>query len=117
MRSDADIIKSYLVSLSATTDLTSFNNLDSVLKKTETTVKKSVGGMAGDLLTFQIAATSAFATVSLGVLGYIDHLAMADQRNKIMAAQNMMSVQQYRAVAGALDVMGVSLQDVFHGTK
>jgi hypothetical protein len=112
-----DVIKSYLVSLSAESDMASFTKLDGVLKTTETTVKKHVGGMVGDLLGFQVAATGVFAAVGFSIIGYIDHLAMLDQKQKLGAIQNMMSVQQYRAVSGALDVMGVSLDEVFHGTK
>jgi hypothetical protein len=117
VRSDADIIKSYLVSLSANADVASFAKLDGVLKAAETGVRKTMGSMAASFLTYQIAATSAFATVGFSIIGYIDHLAMLDQRQKLNAMQNMMSVQQYRAVSMALDVMGVSLDDVFFGTK
>lgn len=113
----AEVIKSYLVSLSAQSDMASFTKMDGVLKQTEATVKKSVGGIVGDLLSFQVAATSAFGAASFGIIGYIDHLAMADQKTRMLATQNMMSVQQYRAVSVALKTMGVSLDDVFFGTK
>jgi Transglycosylase SLT domain len=112
-----DIIDSYLVSLGATVDQASFNKFHAAMLGAEKSVYSSVGSIAGNLLKFQVAGTTAFATVGFGIIGYIDKLAMADQKTKMLAMQNMMSTQQYRAVSSALDVLGVSLDDVFYGTK
>ena len=113
----ADVIKSYLVSLSGQVDQASFNKFAATLTGTSKLVSSTVGGIAGDLLKFQIAGTTAFATVGFGIVAYIDKLGQADLKTKLLATQNMMSVQQYRAVSSALDVLGVTLNDVFFGTK
>lgn len=113
----ADVIKSYLVSLSASVDKASFDKFQTAMKGLESTVGKTVSGTLGSFLKFQIAGTTAFATVGFGIIAYIDKLAMADQQTKLLATQNMMSTQQYRAVSSALDILGVSLNDVFFGTK
>lgn len=113
----ADVIKSYLVSLSASVDKQSFDKFSAAMLGAQRTVASNVGGIVGNLLKFQIAGTAAFATVGFGIIGYIDKLAMADLKTKLLATQNMMSVQQYRAVSMALDTLGVTLNDVFFGTK
>lgn len=113
----ADVIKSYLVSLSTSVDQASFNKFAATLTGTSKMVSSTVGGIAGDLLKFQVAGTTAFATVGFGIVAYIDKLGQADLKTKLLATQNMMSVQQYRAVSSALDVLGVTLNDVFFGTK
>lgn len=113
----ADVIKSYLVSLSSSVDVASFSKFQAAMAGAEKTVAGSVSGILGNFLKFQVAGTSAFATVGFGIIGYIDKLAMADQKTKLLATQNMMSTQQYRAVSTALDTLGVSLDDVFFGTK
>ena len=112
----ADTIKSYLVSLSANVDKASFDKFASALAGAEKAVASSVGAMAGKMLAFQVAGTTAFASVGFGVVSYIDKLGRADLMMKQHALQNMMSVQQYRAMTMALDTMGVSLEDVFNGT-
>ena len=113
----SDTIKSYLVSLSANVDQASFAKFANILTGTEKTVASTVGGIAGDFLKFQVAATTAFATVGFGIVAYIDKLGQADLKTKLLATQNMMGVQQYRAVTTALDTLGVTLNDVFFGTK
>jgi hypothetical protein len=113
----SDTIKSYLVSLSTNVDQASFAKFANLLAGTEKTVASSVGGIAGDFLKFQVAATTAFATVGFGIVAYIDKLGQADLKTKLLATQNMMGVQQYRAVTTALDTLGVTLNDVFFGTK
>jgi hypothetical protein len=113
----SDTIKSYLVSLSTNVDQASFAKFASVLAGTEKTVASAVGGIAGNFLKFQVAATTAFATVGFGIVAYIDKLGQADLKTKLLATQNMMGVQQYRAVTTALDTLGVTLNDVFFGTK
>ena len=112
----ADTIKSYLVSLSTNVDKSSFDKFAAVLAGSEKTVASSIGGMAGSMLKFQVAGTAAFASVGFGIVAYIDKLGRADLMMKQHAMQNMMSVQQYRAMTMALDTMGVSLEDVFNGT-
>jgi hypothetical protein len=113
----ADVIKSYLVSISAHVDKQSFDKFTQAMTGAEKTVSSSVGGILGKFLAFQVAGTTAFATVGFGLIGYIDKLAMLDRKTQILAAQNMMSVQQYRSVSMALDAMGLSLEDVFFGTR
>jgi len=112
-----EIIKSYLVSLSSSVDKAAFDRFQSTLTGAEKTVQSSIGTIAGNFLKFEVAGISAFATVGFGIIGYIDKLAMADQKTKLLATQNMMSTQQYRSVSMALDTLGVSLDDVFFGTK
>ena len=112
----ADTIKSYMVSLSASVDKASFDKFASTLAGSEKMVASSVGAMAGKMLAFQVAGTTAFASVGFGVVSYIDKLGRADLMMKQHAMQNMMTVQQYRAMTMALDTMGVSLEDVFNGT-
>jgi hypothetical protein len=113
----ADVIKSYLVSLSAGVDKASFDKFASAMQGAEKTVAGSVGGIVGNFLKFQVAGTTAFASVGFGLIAYIDKLAQADLKTTLLAQQNMMSVQQYRAVSTALDTLGVTLDDVFFGTK
>ena len=113
----ADVIKSYLVSISAHVDKQSFDKFTQAMTGAEKTVSSSVGGILGKFLAFQVAGTTAFATVGFGLIGYIDKLAMLDRKTQILAQQNMMSVQQYRSVSLALDAMGLSLEDVFFGTR
>ena len=113
----ADVIKSYLVSISAHVDKQSFDKFTQAMTGAEKTVSASVGGILGKFLAFQVAGTTAFATVGFGLIGYIDKLAMLDRRTQLLAMQNMMSVQQYRSVSMALDAMGLSLEDVFFGTR
>ena len=112
----ADVIKSYLISLSGSVDKASFDKFASALAGSEKMVASSVGAMAGSMLKFQVAGTTAFASVGFGIVAYIDKLGRADLMMKQHAMQNMMSVQQYRAMTMALDTMGVSLEDVFNGT-
>ena len=113
----ADVIKSYLVSISAHVDKQSFDKFTQAMTGAEKTVSSSVGGILGKFLAFQVAGTTAFATVGFGLIGYIDKLAMLDRKTQILAQQNMMSVQQYRSLSMALDAMGLSLEDVFFGTR
>lgn len=113
----ADVIKSYLVSLSSQVDKASFDKFASAMQGAEKTVAGSVGGIVGNFLKFQVAGTTAFASVGFGLIAYIDKLAQADLKTTLLAQQNMMSVQQYRAVSTALDTLGVTLDDVFFGTK
>lgn len=113
----SDVIKSYLVSLSTSVDKSAFDKFASVLKTTENTVVSSVGKVAGEFLKFQIAGTTAFATVGFGLIAYIDKLGQADLKTKLLATQNMMSLEQYRSVSIALKALGVSLNDVFFGPK
>jgi len=113
----ADVIKSYLVSLSSHVDKQSFDKFTQAMTGAEKTVSASVGGILGKFLAFQVAGTTAFATVGFGLIGYIDKLAMLDRKTQLLATQNMMSVQQYRSVSIALDAMGLSLEDVFFGTR
>jgi hypothetical protein len=113
----SDVIKSYLIRLGPDIDQPEFAKFASVLAGTEKTVASTVGGIAGSFLTFQVAATTAFATVGFGIVAYIDKLGQADLKTRLLATQNMMGVQQYRAVTTALDTLGVTLNDVFFGTK
>ena len=112
----ADIIKSYLVSLSATTDKASFDKFQSSLGGAEKAVASSVGSMAGKMLAFEIAGVTAFASVGFGLLGYIDKLAMSDAAMKRTAQQNMMNIQQYRGLQNTLSALGMTMDDVFRGT-
>ncbi len=113
----AEVIKSYLVSLSSSVDKASFDKFASTMKGAEQQVQSHIGGIVGNFLKFQVAGTTAFASVGFGLVAYIDKLAQADLKTQLLATQNMMSIQQYRSVSTALDVLGVSLNDVFFGTK
>lgn len=105
MRSDSEIIKSYLVSLGADVDLGSFAKMD-----------KALGISESRLATYQIAATSALGGAAASVAGYISHLANLDQQQQITAMRFGLSVPQYRAVDSALKVMGKSMDEIFWGT-
>jgi len=113
----AEVIKSYLVSLSGSVDRASFDKFAGALQGAEKQVQSHVGGIVGTFLKFQVAGTTAFASVGFGLISYIDKLAQADLKTQLLATQNMMSIQQYRSVSTALDVLGVTLNDVFFGTK
>jgi hypothetical protein len=113
----ADVIKSYLISLSASTDKASFDKFTQAMTGAEKTVASSVGGILSKFLAFEVAGIAAFASVGFGIIGYLDKLAMLDRKQQILAMQNMMSVQQYRSLSMALDTMGVSIEDVIWGTN
>ena len=53
----AYVIKSYLVSLSGQVDQASFNKFAATLTGTSKLVSSTVGGIAGDLLKFQMSQT------------------------------------------------------------
>jgi hypothetical protein len=112
----ADVIKSYLISLSASTDKASFDKFTQAMTGAEKTVASSIGGILSKFLAFEVAGIAAFASVGFGIIGYLDKLAMLDRKQQILAMQNMMSVQQYRSVSMALDVMGTSIENVMWGT-
>jgi len=112
----ADIIKSYMVSLTAGVDKASFDKFQSILGGADKAVASTMGSMAGNMLKFEIAGVSAFAAVGFGLIGYIDKLAMADAAMRRTAQQNMMGVGQYRALQSTLNALGMTMDDVFRGT-
>lgn len=112
-----NILDSYLVSLSANVDQASFKKFNDALLGAAKTTTSAVSSIAGDFLKWQISGVTAFATVGFGVIAFIDKLAMLDQKTQIGALKNAMQVQQYRSMTMALDILGVSLDDVVNGTK
>lgn len=111
-----NILDSYLISLGANVDQASFKKFNDQLLGAAKSTTSAVNSIAGDFLKWQVAGVTAFATVGFGLVGFIDKLAMADQKMQIGALKNGMQTQQYRAMTMALDVMGVSLDDVVNGT-
>jgi hypothetical protein len=112
----ADIIKSYLVSLSAGVDKASFDKFQSALGGAEKSVQSSMGSIVGNLLKFEVAGISAFATVGFGIIGYIDKLAMADAAMRRNAQMNMMSIQQYRGLQNTLSALDLDLNNIWRWT-
>jgi hypothetical protein len=108
----ADVIKSYLVKLGFEVEQGSLAKFESGLSTAEHFVTSRIGGMVGDFLKFQVAATGALAAVSFGVVGYIDKLAMGDQQMRLFAMRSFMTLNQARSVSMALKTLGVSIEDV-----
>lgn len=112
MSSDVQAMKSYLVSLGFKTDTAQLANFDKSLKDAASLVGKSTTSIVGDLLKWQIAATSAFVGISGAIIGMMDKVAMADQEYRLFGERMFMSTTNARGLKIALDALGQPLEAI-----
>jgi outer membrane lipoprotein SlyB len=121
------ILDSYLLKLGAKIDVPSFGLFNSTLGKTKTNVlgfAKESGaawaesadlvvdfGMKGSaaLLRFQTATVGAFVGITASIVGFADHVAMADQEYRFFGQRMLMGKDAARALTWAMDDLGVSI--------
>ena len=106
------LLESYLISVAAETDLTSFRNLQNILKQSEQTITGSFGKVAATVATVQTAIVGAFGALGSAVVGFGVQVANQDQSYRLFANRMMMNVEAARELQRTLKILGVTFQDI-----
>ncbi len=107
---NADVIKSYLVSLGFTVDQPELNKFDAALKHATDTVSNSTGDIGKAMFGWQTAIVGAFSAVGLGVISLLDKTSQAQMGFENFALSMFMPLNQAKALKTALDAVGVSME-------
>ncbi len=108
---NAEVIRSYLVSLGFAVNQPELRKFDDALKSVDGLIGKSTSSIAKNMLGWQTAIVSAFSAVSAGVLGLIDKTAQAELGYQNFGVQMLMGAEQAKKLKIALDAVGMSLDE------
>ncbi|HXS94172.1 MAG TPA: transglycosylase SLT domain-containing protein [Candidatus Limnocylindrales bacterium] len=86
--------------------------MQGVLATAEKAVETHTFGIARKLLEAQGAIVGGFTTVSAGILGMVDKVAMADQGYRLMGMQMLMSTEQARKLDMVTKSLGASMEQI-----
>jgi hypothetical protein len=109
---DVEVLKSYLVDLGFEVNQSQLRKFDAALKEAATSVASHTSGMLGGVLKWQTAIVSGFASVATGVVAMADHVAMADQKYRLLGLQMHVSTEAARKLSIGMDALGASMDEI-----
>lgn len=110
--SNSNVMSEYLVRLGFDPDKVGFARFAGMMRDAGSIVDNEYLRMAKRVVEFEVAGISAFAAVGAGALGFMDHVAMADQEYRLFALRMMTSLPVARELKVALDALGQPLENV-----
>ncbi|MDQ2763044.1 MAG: hypothetical protein M3Y22_06000, partial [Pseudomonadota bacterium] len=109
---DIEVLKSYLVSLGFAVNQPQLRTFDLALKDAAGMVESRTVGVLKDVFKWQAALTGAFTGVAAGVVAMADHVAMADQKYRLLGLRMFMTQESARKLSIGLDALGASLEEI-----
>jgi len=108
-----DVLQEYLIRIGISPpDEASYRKLVGMMAGAEATVTGSVGGMAKHILEAQGAIVGAFTSISAAIIGMADHVAMSDQRYRLMGEKMMMTTRSARELDMITKALGADLGEI-----
>jgi hypothetical protein len=109
---DVETLKSYLVSLGFAIDKPQLRQFEGALKAVAGKMEGFTAGVVVDVLKWQAVLTGAFVGVSTAVIGMADHVAMADQKYRLMGLSMFMTKESARKLSIGMEALGASMQEI-----
>jgi hypothetical protein len=109
---DTNVLKSYLVSLGFKVDTQQLAKFEGALKSVANNVDSWELKLAADTLKWQAILTGAFVAVSTAVVGMADHVAMADQKYRLLGLSMFMTKESARKLSIGMDALGASMEEI-----
>jgi soluble lytic murein transglycosylase-like protein len=107
-----NILEEYLIKLSSTVDVGSFNKFQSVLTDANNQVASMTSGAVSSFVKLEGSILGTFSAVGASLITLADKTAMADQNYRLLGMRMLMSKDQARAMQMALDTLGATLDEV-----
>ncbi len=107
-----NILEEYLVRIGFHTDEPAFAHTRGVLALAEQEVKVHAGGMVKTLVEAQLGIAGVFTTLSAGILGLVDRVAMADQGYRLLGLRMMMTTESARKMDMITKALGADLPQI-----
>lgn len=109
---DIEVLKSYLVSLGFDINQKQLGGFENALKQASGMVETNVGGMLKSLFKVQAGISGSFTALSSGVVAMADHVAMADQKYRLLGMRMFLTKDAARTLDKSLEALGATLEDV-----
>jgi Transglycosylase SLT domain len=109
----ANVIREYLVGLGFGLNEPELRQFENALDRIDGMVSDRSDSMAGSFGKFLVGANTGIAAMAAGLLGLVDHVAMADQEYRLFAIHTYMNQDAAKGFKIALDSLGVSLSDIY----
>lgn len=107
-----NILDSYLVKLGASVDMPSISKFSAITKEMGLITKNVYVEMAVKAVEFQIAVTTALASVAAAAIKMADSIAQSDQDYRLFALHMFMGQKPAKELKIAMDALGESIDNI-----
>lgn len=107
-----NILESYLVKITAATDIGSFLKMGDIVKSAGTNISNFSLKAIKDVAAFEFATVAAFGAIGIGLISLADKTAMTDQSYRLFGLRMLMNKSSARAMQMALDELGATIDEV-----
>ena len=107
-----NVLDEYLISVAAHTDLTSFRNLQNLLRQTESSIGGTTFKIASSIAGVQIAIAGAFGAIGASVVSLADKVAQQDQQYRLFGLRMFTTQASAMKLKIAMDSLGASMEEI-----